>query len=362
MKISEQDFFTASQEIVSYEQSQEIWQEMQNVAGTSSEFNFTNILYYFGGMIVIASMTWLMNSTWEHFGHIGMMMISLAYMAGFLTLGYRMWFTHKLTIPGGLMYVMVVCLVPLLTYSIQGVLGWWGAEDPGNYGRFFHWIKGGWFMMEIFTIIAGIMVLRWIKFPFLMMPITVAMWYLSMDIVPLMLGKEYQGFGYWSAHYELRRFTSMLFGLVMILLTLMVDRRTKQDFAFWGYLFGVIAFWGGLSLMKSDSEIGKFCYFLINITMIFASAYLSRRIFVIFGSVGAFWYFEHLADRVFRDSFLFPFALMVMGMLVIYAGIHYQRNKSTIDAWLMNLLPNWVEALRPIHRIESGYVTQKKNK
>ena len=42
-------------------------------------------------------------------------------------------------------------------------------------------------------------------------------------------------------------------GLAMLLALYWVDLKNKlrQDFAFWGSLFGVMAFWAGLSLMDS---------------------------------------------------------------------------------------------------------------
>jgi hypothetical protein len=35
---------------------------------------------------------------------------------------------------------------------------------------------------------------------------------------------------------------SLLFGLLMLVATYVIDRRTREDFAFWGYLFGLAAF------------------------------------------------------------------------------------------------------------------------
>ena len=42
---------------------------------------------------------------------------------------------------------------------------------------------------------------------------------------------------------------SLWFGLVVLVVAWIVDRRARGgDFAFWLHLFGLMAFWGGLSL------------------------------------------------------------------------------------------------------------------
>ena len=70
-----------------------------------------------------------------------------------------------------------------------------------------------------------------------------------MDLTPIVFGKnEYS--------WDERKWVSMLFGLAMILAAYFWDlrARVRQDFAFWGYLFGLFAFWGGLSLMDSAAK------------------------------------------------------------------------------------------------------------
>jgi hypothetical protein len=67
-------------------------------------------------------------------------------------------------------------------------------------------------------------------------------------------------------------------------------RKDSKDYAFWLYLFGVLTFWGGLSLLNSGSTLGKFLYLCINIAMIFIGAVLGRRVFAVFGGIGVAMY------------------------------------------------------------------------
>ncbi len=133
---------------------------------------------------------------------------------------------------------------------------------------------------------------------------------------------------------------------------LRVDLRTRadaghRDFAFWLYVVGTLTFWGGLTSMNSDSELGKFIYACINGLMIAAGAALSRRVFAVFGGLGLAIYLGHLSHTVFRDSLLFPLALAAIGLGVMGAGVLWQRHEAALGlrlrAWLPPALRELVE-------------------
>jgi hypothetical protein len=127
----------------------------------------------------------------------------------------------------------------------------------------------------------------------------------------------------------------------MTLIAFWVDmrNRSQRDFAFWLYIFGVLTFWGGLSSQHSDSELAKFLYFSINLAMIGIGAVLLRRVFVVFGAIGSAGYLGHLASTVFRDSWLFPISLTLIGLGIIYLGIMWQKNEQAIGMRLRARLP-----------------------
>lgn len=61
--------------------------------------------------------------------------------------------------------------------------------------------------------------------------------------------------------FVFRAFVIMCFGILMTCLAVGVDFRTikKSDYAFWLYIFGVMAFWLGLTAQDSDSELPSSC-------------------------------------------------------------------------------------------------------
>ncbi|MDU1696040.1 MAG: hypothetical protein E6848_41480, partial [Bradyrhizobium sp.] len=58
-------------------------------------------------------------------------------------------------------------------------------------------------------------------------------------------------------------------------------------------------------------------------------------------------YLGHLADVVFKDSLLFPFALSLIGVAVVAAGLAYHRKQQVIAEWVTTSLPTSVQRLRP---------------
>lgn len=329
----------AAKGIITSTQAEDLWNYLSLQAQDVPRFSFTHILYYLGGLIAIGAMSLFMTLGWEAFGGWGIFSIALAYAGAGLAL--TQFFLHRkgLVIPAGIMAAFVVVLTPPAIYGLQVGMGWWaGGHAYREYHTLIDW---SWVMMELGTLAVAAVMLWCYRLPFSVMPLAVTLWYMSMDLVPFLFGGP-QSHSDWALHWDLRKLVSLYFGLAMVLLAFWVDIRSRfgKDFAFWLYLFGVLAFWGGLSLMNSDSELNKFMYLCINLLMIVIGALLSRRVFVVFGGLGAAGYLGHLAYDVFKDSLMFPFALTFIGFGIILLGILWQRHEDHITSTMRAVLPS----------------------
>ena len=322
----------AQQGFIAPAQVEPLWGFLSQRAADTPSFRFTHILYYLGGLIAIGAMTLFMTLGWERFGGWGLFFIAIAYAAVGLVLTEFLLKRLKLPIPSGITATFVVALTPLAIYGAQAALGLWA--EGRTYREYHVYIDWRWILMEFGTLIVGAAMLWRYRLPFLVMPVAVTLWYMSMDLTPFLFGMA-------DYSWELRKIVSLWFGLLIILLAFWVDVRTRheKDYPFWLYLFGVLAFWGGLSMMSSDSELSKFIYLCINLLMIGVGAMLSRRVFVVFGGLGAAGYVGHLAHNVFKDSMMFPFVLTLIGFAVIWLGILWQRHEEEISSRLRALLP-----------------------
>ena len=306
--------------------------------GDRPRFTLVHVLYYLGGMIAVGAMSLFMTLNWKALGGWGGFTVALCYLVLFLALTHRFMTRAQLAIPAGIMATLTVVMVPLAIFAAQMALGYWGADRP--YRDYHQFIDGRWLLMELGTLAAGAVLLWRYRFPFMVMPIAVTLWYMSMDLVPLLFGAPWQD-------WEIRKFISLWFGLAMTLLAFWVDVRSRfsRDYAFWLYVFGVLTFWGGLSLMDSHGELAKLGYCAINLAMILLGALLARRVFAVFGGLGVAGYLGHLAWRVFPGSSLFPPALAAIGLAIVWAGMLWHRSEAAWTARLRARLPAPVREL-----------------
>ena len=318
-----------------------LWNGLCARGAGRQRFDGVHVAYYAGALIVIAAMGFFMTLAWDAVGGFGLAAFAIVYGVAFWFAGDTLW-TRGMPTPGGLLLTMAVCMTPLAVYGLQDALGLWTQGDPGAYREYYTRVRGSWITLELVTIAVGVAALLYRTFPFLAMPVTVALWFMSMDLTPLLFGRT-------EFSWEEREWVSVGFGLAMLLVAYSIDlrNRLRQDFAFWGYVFGLLAFWGGLSIMDSGSELSRFLYCLINLALIVISVLLRQRSFVIFGTLGVFGYLGHLSYRVFEDSLLFPIALTFLGISIIYAAVMYQRNATALTALIQRSVPHEIRSLIP---------------
>jgi len=307
------------------------------------KFDLAHVLWYAGALIVITSMGLFSTLAFSAMGGKALTATAVAYAAAFAVAGHHLWHQRGLPLPGGLLIAIAVSMAPLAVYGLQDASGVWSHGSPGAYRDFYVWIKGSWVFMEIATIVAAVVALRFYPFPFIVLIIAFSLWFMSMDLTPWVFGKA-------EFSWEERRAVSLWFGLAVLVVAWLVDRRQRGgDFAFWLHLFGMLAFWGALSMSDSNSELGKFLYCLLNVGLLLVAVFMGRRVYAVFGTLGIAFYLGNLADKVFKDSLLFPFALSLIGVAVIALGLLYHRNQAAIAAWMEARLPQALRDLRPPH-------------
>ena len=324
MKVSEQELERAAARVgISPAQANAIWHELQARPDAQGHFEPAHVGYFFGALLVIGAMGWFITDGWDVFKGWQLSTIALGYAAVFILVGRPLWKRPMFRVPAGLLVTMAVCMVPLAVYGLERQFNIWPATDPGSYMRFHPWIHASWVFMEIGTIVAGVVALRFFPFPFLTAPIAYALWYMSMDATALAFGQLWQ--------WRDLCIISAVFGAIMLLVSYWLDKRTELDLSFWGYFFGLLTFTGGLTAMESGNELAKFGYFLTHLAFIFVSLLLRRKVFLVFGGFGVFGYLCNEAYTYFRHSVAFPFVLTLIGVAVIFAAAKYKKNEAALE-------------------------------
>ncbi len=305
-----------------------------------ARFSGTHVLYYLGGMLAIGATTLFTTLAVDALGMPVLLALSSLYVLG--AIGLAVWFDKRaLGVPAGIFATLAIALVPLVVFALQRVLGLWPEGGNTQHYRDYHaWIDWRWLVMELATLVAGAAMLWRFRYPFMVMPLAVTLWYMGMDVVPalIMHAKEV---GYSEAYWLLRRQISLVFGVLMLALAFVVDLRSRhgKDFAFWLYLFGMMTFWGALSSMNSDLLSAKLIYLAINFGFVLLGAVLGRKVFVVFGAIGITKVLCDLSSDYFKDSFAFVAVLTLLGFALIAAGVWWSKHEASVSARLREFLP-----------------------
>src|SRR6202167_494131 len=210
MNLCKEDLSWAAREgVISAAQADHLWQKLRerDTSSAGSKFDVANVAYYFGALVVMSALGWLMNLGWERFGSIGIFLLATLYALLFALAGRTLWYKENLTIPGGLLFTLAVWMTPLAIYGLERMTGVWPQDAPENFQSYHIWIKGSWIVMEVGTVLAGLITLKFIRFPFLTFPIAFSLWYMSMDLTPLLVGKQ-------AFSWHERLWGSLCFGLL----------------------------------------------------------------------------------------------------------------------------------------------------
>jgi hypothetical protein len=335
MQISANDLKRAVKaKLITEEQANKLVEFLMQGDEEIPSFRLTHVLYYFGGFLAIAAVSLFVTQAWNLLlGWPLFILSSLFFILGLLMMRYFL--NLQLRLPAGIMATFSLVIVPLAIYNLQAWLGYLPKTNY-NYADYNYVISWSWLPMELATLLAGIIMFYFYRFPFLLFPIAITLWYMSMDLYAMLYHlQEY--------NWDQRANFSLCFGLIILFYALYVDIRhsdEKEDYAFWLYLFGVMAFWGGLSSQSSNSELSHFIYCMINIAMILISVFLNRRVFAVFGALGVLGYLSYLSFSVFKGSLAFPVLLVFLGIFIILIATRWAKMENKLYLFFKPYIPS----------------------
>lgn len=288
--------------------------------------NAVAVAYYIGALLMITSCAWLLGEKWDALGPSHIFILVLVYALVVSRIGWQLR-RRGFAVGGGLLLSVAVCLVPLLTYTVEDMSGLWLGGRPPGYMYYYVLPHRSWVVMEAATIIAAAVMIGRVHFSFLTAPLAFSCWLLARDL------------GVWIGHDSSTAMVQRLqIGMVVGLLTLIIGRTLEQrmnkfarpgseDMAFWCYLFGLLAFWNALTALTTGPGSNYLLYALVNAGLVGIGVRLRRATFLVFGALGLHLYIVHLAYEVFPGAFLFPFVLALLGAGIISVTIKMQSRR-----------------------------------
>jgi hypothetical protein len=279
--------------------------------------NLVSIGYYFGAFMILLAYTIFVGLQWEGMGALTRAAISGGTFLGLIGIGYGLRRAGYVT-AGNLLIFAGVGIVPLLTHSAVLAAGLW--PDPPAYRDLYRVFLPQWAVMAVAGIAAALVAVRLTRFPLLMLLVAFWCWYLSMNLLRWASGADTWG---WD---DGERLLGTLVGGVMLLVGAYLQRRTRQDYSLWLYLFGhivVLTHLGALALDK-EGPLGL-AFAAVYLAFVIASVWLQRRVFLVFGAIGFYGYACYLAFDIFEGALGFTIGLAALGLLVVLSAVGYQR-------------------------------------
>lgn len=304
-----------------------------------ASFEMSHLLYYGGAGIMLFALTVGLLQFFDNIGGAGIATITGMYGVGFACAAAYLWNRPELKTVGGIFAALAVSMVPLTVLGIEHAAGMFDRWD--SVARFWQHVP-----MEVATIAASLIALRYIRFGLLTAPLTLASYLLMMDIAAVTIDPN----SFVASHL------TMIFGAVLMVGGFITDMRTKAseyDFGFWGFLFGGTAFWLGLNWLTwwtSGAENLQLVYLGVNAALLVVSVLVSRRLLTAYGTIGVAVYLFHLTWETFQHSQAFPFALAAVGLLMIVAGIAYTKNRARIEGAILSVVPSSLRQYLPTQR------------
>jgi hypothetical protein len=285
-------------------------------------------------LLVAVGASFAILTAFDRFGFAGLAVTAAALAASLLAAG-----RHRYLRSGGrLGHVFISTAVLLVPVSVHGLVRALDYHAPWVGSALSDWLAGPWFPVQVATIAAAVLAIRAYRITFLSAVVAGAVWYAAQDAAPILFGDD--------PDWSLRALLSSLTGVVILAAGVAVDRRAREDHAFWLYLCGLLALSGGLTTMQAQSDAALLLVAILHAGLVVVSLLLERRSLAVAGALGLAAAAGHLADDLL-DAKALSFALTGIALAVIGLGLLYHLHLDRLERWVAALVPAPLRRLLP---------------
>lgn len=285
----------------------------------------TTLLYYGGGLLVLLAYSVFLGLQWEELSPGGRVAISALSLAFFGAASYVLLRTGRFQLPGELLQVVAVAIVPLLAFAVLDATGIW-PEEPSDFlasAREQYQADLTWARMALAgaTLVVALAAFRWSRSPFVLgaVAISIASLILDASIALQPAREEYT----WETPQAL-----LIAGVGAAVLAGGVASRgrTERDYSLWLYAMGLAGLAVGLGnrAFSTDAPAWGALWMFGAVLVLAASIPLQQRLFAAAGLAAVFAYLSKLVFEVFESANA-ALILAALGLLIVGAGMLYQR-------------------------------------
>ena len=315
-------------ELISADQRDAILRDLEAQQPAERGLNVTTLLYYSGGLLVLVAYSVFLGLQWEELNQGGRIIISALSFAFFGGASQVLLRSGRFQLPGELLQVAAVAVVPLLLFALIDASGLW-PEDPG-YGRSVsaqerreYQTDLTWARMALAgaTLVVALAAFGWSRSPFVLAAAVVAFAALIVDAT-IALQSDQEDYT-WRMPQTL---AIAAMGAALVAAGVASRDRTGRDYSIWLYVMGLIGLTVGLSgeAFSSDAPGWGALWMLAALTVLALSIPLQQRLFAAAGLAAVFAYLAKLVFDVFESANA-ALVLVLLGLLILGMGMLYQR-------------------------------------
>jgi hypothetical protein len=267
-------------------------------------------LLYLGVLLVIGAHAWWSSQAYDADGFGGLLALTLAFQAGFLGAA---WASARRGLPtlAAALATIFIFYTPLAVYAAERCLG---VDLHRSYADFYPWISQGWAVMELVSIIVGLAVFARLRHPFLLLPVLLFGYFLTMDGTAHLAGSDSFGtLGPYVAAY----------GALCAVAGVALDYRGWRRFAFWPHVFAMLS---ALWAIEAWSGSPQAALIISGALGIGAGIWLGRVSYLVGGGIGLWAGITCLAPS--------PSTLIVSGLCLVGVAVWLSQASSPLRSWL----------------------------
>lgn len=117
----------------------------------------------------------------EALGGGGIFAVALLYFGAFNFAGQSFWHNPGWEVVGGVLHTAALGMIPLASYGLLKFLGRW--DESLSFHSLFEQVQSQFVFLELSTILVGCGIVYFVRFSFLVAPIAMSLWFLSVRYI-----------------------------------------------------------------------------------------------------------------------------------------------------------------------------------
>jgi hypothetical protein len=283
-----------------------------------------HILWYFGAITAAATASATVVAVSPSARGIYQLLVGLFFMGAFAA-GAALLLRSGWRVPGGVLAVAVVAMVPTVGQAFERLIGVWPSVLDDGLG-ILEEFKGALFALPLATIAAGLVAFSLIRFPFAFLTVTLGVVFAAQLLVPALVDEP---------TLDDRATCAIVTGAGLLLAGLLLDTVERGTEAFWWHATGLFALAVGVTWYAFFDDAGWawLTMLVVGAVLLLGSAPFNRATWATFGVLGVFGATLNYASDWF-GSWKSPALMVAVSLGLILLGMVLSVNAR---AWASRL-------------------------